>query len=519
MTTTVIDSRLKLQLLLWYGAMSLALLLLSVFLASDFYFISLIVAGTLWLTTIPYHAQLSLRVAMATFGSAFVVPFLGSARPYVWEMAALLAWTGVPVLIFTRNLPADLGETLRRNKWIFIGAALYCIVLLVTMKARGVGLRILGSSKMGGRFYFQQLICAIFPLLFAICPMKEKSFVRLFVLQCVLACTYILSDFAFARGGPGSGYILTFLEVPGDAVNFEHQAENFGIRRFQSFSQAGQGLIFALLAFNNLRDFIGRRSVWLIPSTLLILGITLYSGHRIAFVSIAITVGVFAFAQKFLRPRNLVVGGVMLGMLVMFTYAFSERLPESGQRALSFLPGLHVESQVALDANSTMVTRKEMLRLGWGLIPQYFWIGRGFANAAYGEDFSAYGFDKTIAWHLAIGRFYNGFIGLMVNTGVFGFLSMTIFIIGGLLLAFRIIRHVRRYGSYDRFSRIGALVASSYVFSVIAFFFLHGDSEFAMKSFSLLTGMLIMVERLFDQRLRNEEQETAVETNGSAAIT
>lgn len=501
MSTLVIDSRLKLQLLFWYAVIALALLVLGVNLATNQFFMALLVAGMLWLVMLPYHAQLAMRLAMATFASAFIVPFL-PGRMYLWEVASLLGWSGVVILISLRRFPAGLGQTLRRNKWIFVGAAGYCVVLLVTIKARGAGLRVLGSSQMGGRFYFQQMVCAIFPLLFVLCPMKEKTFIRLFVLQCLLSGTYIISDLAYSHyGGAASKLSLTFLEVPGDAANFERQAENFGIRRFQSLSFAGQGFVFALLVFHNLRDFIGRRSVWLAPTALLIIGMTLLSGHRMALISIGSVVLICALAQRFLRPRNLVVAGALLGVILLLVYAFPERLPRAGQRALSFLPGLQVDSQVATDAYSTWATRQELFRLGWDMIPQYFWIGRGFSNAAYGENFSAYEFDQTIAAHLAMGRFYNGFIGLMVNTGVFGFLCMAIFISGGLLSASRVIRHVRRHGSNDNFSRVGALVASLYIFGVIAFLFLHGDSEYAMKSFSLLIGMLLMIERLLNQRL------------------
>jgi O-antigen ligase len=185
----------------------------------------------------------------------------------------------------------------------------------------------------------------------------------------------------------------------------------------------------------------------------------------------------------------------------MFTYALSDRLPQAGQRALSFLPGLEVDSQVALDASGTWGIRREMYQIGWNMIPQYFWLGRGFSSGAYAEDFSAYRFSPTLAAHVAMGRFYNGFVGLMVNTGVFGFIGMTIFIIGGLLLALRIIRHVRRYGADDNPSRVAALVAGIYIYSVIAFYFLHGDSEFAMKSFALQSGMMIMAERLLARRV------------------
>jgi CHASE2 domain-containing sensor protein len=104
-------------------------------------------------------------LAIATFSSALILP-LFPGRPYWWEFAALLGWSGVAMTVAMRQYAPDFAQRVRANRLLFIGMIGYCLVLFVTMYYRGVGLRILGSGQVGGRFYFQQLTCIIFPILF-----------------------------------------------------------------------------------------------------------------------------------------------------------------------------------------------------------------------------------------------------------------------------------------------------------------------------------------------------------------
>lgn len=505
MATTAVDTRIKFYLFLWYGVVTVLALMLGAMLASDQITLALMVAGAGWLVTLPYHARVSLYLATATFSSAFIVPML-SGRPFMWEIAALLAWTGVIITAFLRQFPEDTWAMLRRNHWVIWGALGYCLVLLVTMGVRGVGFRILGSGQVGGRFYLQQILCAIFPLLFITCRIEERTFVRIYVLQWLLASSYLLSDFAFSIAPGQLGYLLEFLELPTDAINFERQSMMFRVRRFQSFAYLGQAVFFVLLVFNSLRDFVGRRGLWLLPLSAASLAVGLLSGHRWVVLIVGLSLVFVAIAQRFFTVRNVSIILFAASIGVVGTYAVVDHLPLPVQRAVSFLPGIQIDTQAEWDAASTLWVRKVMFQLGLTQIPQYFWIGTGFAR--YLDDYSMAWDPTTVTFHLNQGKFYNGFIGLMVNTGVFGTISMLLFIAGGLRIAVGIIRHVRRYGFEDHFSRAAILVASFFIASVIGFLFLHGDSEWAMKTFSLQTGLLLLCQRAFRERLEHQEPPT-----------
>ena len=128
------------------------------------------------------------------------------------------------------------------------------------------------------------------------------------------------------------------------------------------------------------------------------------------------------------------------------------------------------------------------------LIPHFLWIGRGFGQtdtvqAQWMTD------DPNVNSQIESGTFYNGPVGLFVNTGLAGGISMMAFIGCGALLAVRILRRVREIGCETSFHRLCSVVASLFLTHTFVFTFLHGDSQFAMLLFALQTGLLIACGR------------------------
>ena len=190
--------------------------------------------GMFWLLLLPSHARIAVHLSLLTFGTAFIIPFL-PGRPFLWEFASVLAWSGIVIGLAMRQHHHLLTRTLQLHRLMFSALAGYCIVLIITMFERGAGFRVLGNAQVGGRFYFQQISCSIFPLLFASCRWKEQAFPKYLMLQCLLTASYIISDIIFSFGSYKSYMALQFLEIPNDALSFELASNQSGIRRFQSF--------------------------------------------------------------------------------------------------------------------------------------------------------------------------------------------------------------------------------------------------------------------------------------------
>ncbi len=495
---TGIERSMQLNRIFWFGVIVLGALFVGFQLASSKFLLmlSLVMAG--WAMLLPYHAQIAGCLSIATFSSALLLPYF-PGRPYMWEFAAFLAWSGLFVTIALRRYSPDARRYLRENRWLLMSVMLYCVVLVVTMYHRGFGLRIMGTEQMGGRFYFQQLMCSIFPVLFILVRFNERTLFRLFMLQCLLTITFLVSDFAYSIGGGSLFGLLQFFELPGDATNFEKQYQQQGIRRFQSLSIVGQGLMLLLLALHRLEDFFSRKALYLIPCSATVFGVGLLSGHRYLSLILIISVLFIAYIQRFYNIRNSfkTLAAMLAVMLPLFIWA--EKLPRSAQRALSYIPGIQIDSEARSNGEATLNTRRLLRDYGWKMIPDHFWVGRGFTMPA--NDYSHIWDPTYLTMHINQGRFYNGFIGLMVNTGVFGTLAMMLFLAAGTMIAFSIMAILRKHGCHDLFAQTCCVIASLWMANIIAFLFFHGDSEFAMKTFSLQAGLLIACKRCLDYRV------------------
>lgn len=498
MASTSIESSIRFNQIFWFGVIGLGALFTGFYLASSKFTLILVVVTLGWLVLLPYHAKLAAYLSITTFSSALILPYF-PGRPYMWEFAAFLAWSGLIITVSLRRYAPDANRYMRENRWLFVGVGLYCLVLLVTMYHRGFGLRIMGTDQMGGRFYFQQLMCAIFPVLFVLVRFDEKTLIRLYIFQCIFTLTYLVSDFVFSLGGGGLFGLLQFFELPGDAANFERQAQQFGIRRFQSLSVVGQGLMLLILVFHKLEDFLSHKAAYLIPLSAAVFGLGLLSGHRYLSLILMISVLVIAYTQRFYTFKNLMVTFIAIGMVLTPTILYANKLPLAAQRALSYIPGIKIDSYARANGSATLETRRLLRIVGFRMIPEYFWVGRGFMMPS--RDYSHIWDPTYITTHVNQGKFYNGFIGLMVNTGVFGTVAMLVFLGAGSYLAYSVIAHLRLYGCEDWFARMSCIVASVWMANIGAFLFFHGDSEFAMKTFSLQAGLLIACKRCLDYRI------------------
>lgn len=488
MISSTIDHRLKFQQLFWAGMIGLGALLAGYYLAINSLLVALGILGTLALMTLPYHSKLSISLSVATFSSALIVP-LFPGRPYVWEFAALLGWSGIIITVCMRQYAPNVFAVLREHRWLLLGVAGYCVVLVATMAYRGFGLRILGSEQMGGRYYFQQLTCAIFPFLFILCRPSEKMLTRLLIWQCLLTSTYLISDFVLSKAPDALFFLLQFFELSGDAVNFELQANRLGIRRFQSFYVVSTGFFYLLLIKYNLREFYSTKAFYLVPTAILTVAVGTLSGHRYLSVVVLGVLILSAYAERFFSMKNTSVSVAILVVGLAFAYAVSDRLPLAAQRAIAFLPGATIDAQAKIDAENTLEVRRILRKIGMDMMPQYFWIGRGFGVATV--DYSLQWDPTTVTSHVNLGRFFNGLVGLMVNTGVFGTAFMFMFLGWGTLVAARVMKFLRTTECEDEFLRVCKLVASLWIANVLAFLFLHGDSEFALKTFSIQSGILL----------------------------
>lgn len=501
MSEATAGKQLNAQGLIWGFMIAIGAIFGGYFLVEDARNLAIAILGVGWLATLPYHTKLSIYLAYGSLGSAFVIGFL-PGRPMLWELAAIMGWSGMLVTMLLRREHPEMFAILRRNWLIVLGAIGYSLVLLVTMKYRGFGLRVFGDGgAMGGRYYIQQLICVIFPFALAAFPMDERRLNLLFWIQCALSVSFLISEVALRLGIPASTGIFLFLDLSTDSMNFEQQAQNFGIERFQSLAAIGSAGIYFLAARFGTSSFFDHRSARTLPLLLLALGVGALSGHRSLLILTIASLLFVAYAQRAFTVPRLILLLFILAIVLPVIYMIGRDLPLSVQRTVSFLPGIDLHNAAVQDASNTWRMRVLLRDLGIDLIPDYLWLGRGLGFTGPLDAMSAV--DPTgVEWHLFIGRFYNGLVGLMVNTGLFGTLTMLAFLLGGSVCAGRIMAVVRRWDWQDPFACLAATIAGMWFARVLFWLFLHGDSEWAMKTFAPHAAFLMACEFHLRRRVR-----------------
>ncbi len=454
-----------------------------------------------WLITLPYHAQIAVWLTGVMFGGCLLVPFF-PGRPQLVELGYVLGWTGIVLMLFLRREAPGFAAALKRYRWMLLGCVGFVTVLIALMKIRGVGFVIFGgafgATKTGGRFYLQQVFAGILPFVFLAVAPSEKALVRICTLQFVMGATFLISDFAFAAGSAFYP-LLYFFDLSTDAFGFEAQAQYGGIRRFHSLARIALNGSYLLILAIPIRQLFSLRSVgWLGLFGLLLL-VGLLGGHRGLLALLGMTLLLMSWTERIWDPLRTLVAILVLSAGLLLVYSNAKALPLSAQRALSALPGIQLNALADDDGRNTFMGRAVMRDVAFELMPTYWLVGRGLQFVPnLPREVMAY--DTSVRENIEVGRFYNGLIGLAVNTGLPGTLFFSVMLLGGSSVAIQILRRFRRHGMSDRFERVCGLTACLWLTTAFYFTFLDGSSDFALTNFAVPGSLMLALHQRLLQR-------------------
>lgn len=464
------------------------------------YLVFAALGGFAYLFTLAVNYRWLALLMVALQPAALIVPFF-PGRPYMWEVCALLAWPSLLVsyLVNRRRLPE-----LRFDRFevaAMLSLVGYIVVLICLMLSRGVGFRVLGGGQMGGRFYVQQVILSVVPILMLMASPRPRALMQAVVAGWVLSLTYLVSDFALAVGGPSFYPVLQFFELPTDAINFFIGFELTGVRRYQSLWFVGSALISAVCTLLPLKDIIGRRLFVGLPLLTLGFVLGLGSGHRTVLVQTVTSLFILAVFQRFWTPLRAVLAGSLLTVALGTLYMTAPDLPLSLQRSISFLPGINVSTLARDDAYATISDRLEVLQLAAADIPKYWLVGRGFGMERFDRFDASSGVDGVYQQY-ANGLFYNGLIGSFLKTGLPGLICSLLFVFWISRAAIELVSTIRGKvaAEWILVERLGLFISAQW-FSLVAFFYLlHGDSSVWMQVFGLPAALILICRRYVQNR-------------------
>jgi hypothetical protein len=213
-------------------------------------------------------------------------------------------------------------------------------------------------------------------------------------------------------------------------------------------------------------------------------------GYRSMFAVLGlVSVGLF-FTEKLWRSPAAVIT-VLLGIVavVVGLICFSDRLPLSAQRALTFLP-LRVDPGTQQDAEHSTEWRLEIWRRVLPDVPKYFFKGKGYAvdptdlylaneSALRGNEF-----DGGVA--ILAGDYHNGPLTVAIPFGIYGVLAFAWFISASIWAAWR----NYRYGN-PSLTVINRLLFVLTIARATNFVFVYGSLYADLFQFTSLAGLNI----------------------------
>jgi len=452
-------------------------------------------------------------VMMATPTSMLAVGLVG-VLGFVLSLPLLLRWHR-PLLFFSWNaaiqvfmLPGSprlwmllaglslvltvLGSTLdRRIRLLNVPSVtwtlgLFLLIVLTTAALRGgIGIKSLGGQTYGGKKYIFILAAVVgyFALSLVRVPV-EKAFTYM-AGYCLGTITMTMSNVAYTLG---PAFYWLFLLFPAELAMEQAITDMFGgsLRRLSGIGFAMVGPFCLMLMSYGIRGLLDWRRPWRLAVFLGIVTVSLLGGYR-SLIGLYALLFLFQFWFEGLwRTRYVTALGVAVLLAAMFAGVFSRQLPLTVQRSLSFLP-LDIDPQARMDAENSSEWRFQMWRLLWAQLPDYLWLGKGYAldpmDLYFAQESYRRGFIQNYETAMIAGEFHSGPLSLLIGFGLPGTLAFLAFLLAG----WRVVRRNHRH-SPPELRAINTFIHAYFLCRAAFFFGVYGDVALDLAYFTGLVG-------------------------------
>lgn len=382
-------------------------------------------------------------------------------------------------------------------KWVAADYFFYAFmaVIAITIAVRGFGLRIFGSGQWGGMGYVKLFVAAGFLITSRYIRLTPKQLKTAIVLMLIMSFIPALAQLTFLASGGAIYHQYYFIQayLPGLLGSLEASETGEGVVRYQLFSSVSITILMATLVFCRFRG------LQLIPGLLLLglaVGLGALSGFRGVILNIAGTIAFYLILQaEGQRMRRLAQMAAAGAVILLLLYPFARHLPNSMQRAISILPGIDISAVARVDAEGTTLWRLELWKMAWADVPNYLWVGKGYAINP--EDIMSISarVDGILGAYLAQ-DYHSGPLSLLLVFGVGGFITGSGFLVFSAVEAFR---RTKRLGKDPFIRRFYMVFLARYIYSVFSFFFVFGDARESFVNAFVLLAILHLASRVEQQ--------------------
>lgn len=402
--------------------------------------------------------------AITTFSSGITMPGLPGQMRLFDAFAVML----IAIFVLHRAMKAGKPVRFSRLDWIVV---LFAGWILLTGFIRGFGFLAFGDSMIGGFYYLRLLLAASLVITLPRIGIPVWSWRVVILLSGLLAPMTVLADLLVSNGGPFE-IVRLFVQTSQQATSSMAMDDESGtsVGRLWSAGPAANGMLIALLCLVPIRRFFQPTGFhWLVLFGGIIT-LSLMSGFRLMTAMLFLIAVLALFFQKgFTAPRLLLlfIAGAV-GLCVVYYYSSS--LPNNIQRSVSWLPGIDVSSAARGDAEQTIDWRLRLWSEALRYLPDYWLIGKGFSYNARDmiAAFQAIYIDD-LKWAIVVGAYHNGWLSMILCTGVFGALLCLTLMIAPMIRHWKKQRAPWNNALLMRYHGVllAALIANGFVFLVV----------------------------------------------------
>ncbi|HMP89037.1 MAG TPA: hypothetical protein PJ991_02490 [Kiritimatiellia bacterium] len=466
-------------------------------------------------TTQGYFVHLSLLVApifvfLVNQPSIWFILILAVSRsglifpglPQGLQVAHVLMF-GLTALLFARNIIEKKSRGKRDLSDYFLIA--FIAVILITAMTRGFGLRALGSGGWGGMSYIKLFITSSFLLMVKSLHITDRQFQKALYAMLVLSTLPALSQIVFTFSGGRIYHQYMFIEAyVGGLISSLQAAEGGGTIRLHMLGSVAMIVMMIGMILIPNKDIVTR--TLRIMTIILAIGLAALSGFRGQIITIIGTLILITFLQgsgNYARRSMMLLGVGLVGLLLL--YPMIPFLPASMQRSFSWLPFAPIPWDIKYEANYSATTRFLVWEMAWKEIPQYLLVGKGFIVNPM--DVMALTVRQDWALSAFISHnYHSGPISLLLDTGLFGFLFGSLFLITTCVEMFKRLKHVV---GPPILRRAYIFFLASHLFMVPSYYIIFGDVK---ESFPFIFVNLAVMNVLYNSALQGSRKDSSAST-------
>lgn len=459
--------------------------------------LALVMVGKPWVLLIwIYFAEVAKLVIPGMPGALGVSEFL---------QIGVIAWAILDAALIKRS-GAGAFEP-RSDLWM----VLFLANIIFTMFMRGFGFRIMGQGTYGGSGYLMLLLSIFFYFSAIKIDLPDGYARKLMIISLVAALIPVVVDILIVSSAGQLKFLLQYVRTAAGGLLKEAEAES-GMERWGSFGQVATALI--PIAFLLVRRKFLRYGLLAVAFVLVA-----YTGFRSRIFMVACLTGTSALYFSRDRLRTALLGAGLVLALWAVLIAGAGLLPKSVQRSVSFVPFVEVESAVLRRAEGSTEWRIQMWKdYCIPNVPQYLWVGRGIAQNIMDFAYLQQSWYKGAEFFYFMGGYHSGPFSLILDWGVVGTVSFTVFFLIVTLDAWRVVRRYCRPGG-SLVSRYYAYLTILMTFEIVSYYLIFGSVRSGLFRMLMIAVQLRIFRRNIIKAHGHESVvEPAADVNAGSAF-